>query len=441
MSNLHTLAMSVEKHLIDDQSEEQDPTYTGIIANKNLIADYTHLSSRVLRGFAASAREGVTVLANHNRGQVVGRSMSGTYANDEEVRSKFYIQRGLELAGSAFTNPGYASTDDYIKAINRGTYTDLSVGFRDYTEVCDFCGEEMKGGWFYTADKNGHYPGQKIYVDEDGNEYDEPARGRKEVIITAEVTEGTLFEYSLVDAGAVPGAEIVKQAQLMGMKPRQKQYMMSRYGLNIDEPGEDIDKIFRLGKEIDFLPENKSFSFPERKGDTSMNDEKVLTDEEKVLKSTDEETINDLNNQLIQAREKNAELSDKLKSHEDQTKDLSDAREEINKLLKEKTKLQNEVNELSVMKDEYDQAFSDAKEEAKQEWIRKSGTNPDMKEFEDTMYDIKRLSTVKSLTRRWSVQGDARFGTNGRSTIGKANEDNASTGIDVDVYDPQDYNL
>ena len=431
MSNLYTLSMSLDRDQIDDQDSEQNPTYTGVIANKNLTSYYTHLSSKVLKDFAKKAREGVMVLANHNRGQVVGRSMSGTYVNNEEVRSKFYIERDLNLTGNAFGNGGYANTDDYIKAINTGTYRDLSVGFNDYTEVCDYCGESIEGSWFSVSCKNGHYPGQKIYVDKNGVEYDEPGRGRKEVIITAEITSGNLFEYSLVDLGAVPGAEIVKQAQQLGLNPNQKQYIMSRYGLNIDDPGADLDKYFKLGRPVELKIENKSFSFPERKGDSTMSDQ---------ITKVDKETIDTLTAELAKVTDKNKELQATVDKYESENlkKSLADAQEEVNTLREENKTLTDQVSELADMQKEYNSAVDQAKEEAKGEFIRKSGQNPDMKEFNDTMEGIKSLNVIKSLAHRWKVQGDARLGTTGRSTVSSYTE-KVETGIDPSIYDPKDY--
>ena len=49
--NLYTLPFTISHQYIDDSNkdEEQDPEYTGIIANSNLTSYSTHLSQKVLR--------------------------------------------------------------------------------------------------------------------------------------------------------------------------------------------------------------------------------------------------------------------------------------------------------------------------------------------------------------------------------------------------------
>ena len=264
---METQLFSIPVKVLADSEQgdsEADPTFTAVIANPSLTSYFTHLSSRVLRGFANTAKEGVMVLANHNRGQVVGRSTSGTFTREREVKSKFYVQRGLTFAGDGglFGGSGYASTDDYISAIKRGTYTDVSIGFTDYKEICDYCGEEIKGGWLWSADKNGHSPGQRIYVDADGQEHSEEGAGRTEVLITAEITEGTLFEYSLVDVGAIPGAEVIKQAKLHKLDAQQMEHLKTLHGIDVNDPESMRDKAFQFVRPITLLPEGKTFSIP-----------------------------------------------------------------------------------------------------------------------------------------------------------------------------------
>ena len=431
MSNkLYTLSMELDREFVDDDNNEEDstPTYTGVIANKKLTSYYTHLSSKVLKSFAKKAREGVMVLANHNRGMIVGRSVSGTYSNDEEVRSKFYIQRGLEFSGgSQFGSAGYKSTDDYIKAIDKGTYRDLSVGFNNYTEVCDYCNEEIKGSWFFTGDKNGHYPGQTIYVDKDGTEYDEPGRGLKEVLITAEITNGDLFEYSLVDTGALPGAEVVKQAQLRKLDDNQKLYLLKRYGININEPGDIRDQVFRFSHPIELLPEEKSFSFPTIKEENKMQDN--------ILKESAEETIGVLNDQINKLTEEVTRLQDENLAYEASKKDFKDQAENIKKKDSEISSLKETVTELEEMKDDYLTELERAKDVALSMWTRAKG-NDDVTEFNEIMAQVTRISSVRRLTRDWKIQGDAQY-PGGRRTGSVLDMQE-----DAPSYDPEDfYNL
>ena len=79
--------------------------FNGDISNANLDSHNTHMGDGALRSFAKQAREGVPILALHDRNTQIGRSTSGTFSTSRKsVNADFYIQRGLPLNG-----PGYAS--------------------------------------------------------------------------------------------------------------------------------------------------------------------------------------------------------------------------------------------------------------------------------------------------------------------------------------------
>lgn len=425
-SNLYSVSATLDRNFIDDSDESKDPTYTAVIANQNLTSYYTHLNSKVLRGFAKKAREGVMVLANHSRGDTVGRSQSGTYTQDGEVRSKFYIQRGLEFSGGGiFSSGGYKSTDDYISAINKGTYRDVSVGFQNYTEMCDYCGEEIKGSWLFSGDKNGHYPGQKIYVDDQGNEFSEPAKGLTEVLITAEVTTGDLFEYSLVDIGALPGAEVLAQAKLHQIDPQHKEYLLNRHGIDLDQPDQIRDRTYRFNSPIKLLPENKSYSFPDKVGDRKMSD---------VLKQSNEETIQHLQEKNSELLEENGDLKAQLDALDNQKIEYSEVVEENQELKQELEKAKKEMSGLSNMKDEYDLECVNARNWARTEYIRANGRSANLEKFDSIMNDTINLSDIKRLGRNWRVQGDSRLGIDTRKSYTQV-----SDLPDPFTYDPYDY--
>ena len=186
--------------------------FDGTISNTNLDSYNTQIGEKALRSFARSAREGVPVLAQHDRNTQIGRSTGGTYSSTEKnVNSQFYIQRDLPLNG-----PGYGSSNAYIDAVDEGTMRDLSVGFVPTHETCNYCGLEMKRysffGMSFSEDENGHYPGQTIYVDKKGKQTKEPKKGLKEITITSTINEADLKEFSVVPFGATPGAEIAQNA-------------------------------------------------------------------------------------------------------------------------------------------------------------------------------------------------------------------------------------
>ena len=192
--------------------------FEGIISSTRLDHHYERFSVPALEKMAKRANKGVKVLAEHNSaGQPIGRSMSASYDKEtEQITSKFYIQKGLQLRASAFES-GYADSDSYIAAAQEGTTDGLSVGALVNKEVCDHCGEDMKRftlfGMQFVYCKNQHYPGQKLYIDKDGKEHYSPEKGRKEKLVTATIEDADLFEFSMVAFGANPDAQITEELQ------------------------------------------------------------------------------------------------------------------------------------------------------------------------------------------------------------------------------------
>ena len=113
---------------------EDDPElvkFRGVITNNNLDSQFERMGITPLRSFAKQLKtpRAIKVLGEHNSGsQPLGRSLGGRYSpTRKETIADFYIQRDLTLR-SGMNAGGYANTDDYIKAMEKGTATDLSIG-------------------------------------------------------------------------------------------------------------------------------------------------------------------------------------------------------------------------------------------------------------------------------------------------------------------------
>ena len=66
--------------------------FNGTISNSNLDSYNTRIGEKALRSFARSARNGVPVLAQHDRFTQIGRSIKGTYNSDQKnVESELYV--------------------------------------------------------------------------------------------------------------------------------------------------------------------------------------------------------------------------------------------------------------------------------------------------------------------------------------------------------------
>lgn len=406
MNNLQTLSMELNSRELQDKktTDEGYPIYTGNIANKNLTSYYFHLSDKVLRGFAASARseKGVMVLANHNRGQMVGRSLTGKYINNEEVQSSFFIRPELEFAGSTlFGSSGYKSTDDYIKAIDSGVYTDISVGFRDYTEVCDLCSEEVKPGFFFSGCANGHYPGQRLYIDKDGVEFSEPGKGRKEVVVTSQITDGTLFEYSLVDLGAVPGAEIVQQAQLRNIGDREKKYMLDRYQIDLSRSDLVLNREYRFNRPLELLPSGKKeYSFP------STGKEPIMSD---VVTQYQTEALADLQNHNQRLLEENASLKEQVEANENNGEAATELLKQNQALTIEVSKLQAKVAELSAMEEIYSLELESWKSQCTEAWTAMEGGEVNLDQCKRVLDEITTIPAAKNLYNSWNASANSRY--------------------------------
>ena len=295
----------------------------------------------------------------------------------------------------------------------------------------------MERGFFFTADANGHYPGKRIYVNSDNKEIPKGTKGAREIIVTAEVVEGELYEYSVVGIGALPGAEVVKQAKLHQIEPIHKQYMLDRFGFNVDEP-KNLDELVHFINPLELLPENKSFSFSNATEETKSNVTSVTggSTMDPILNSN-EQTIKTLEADNAKLLEENRNLKAQIASSEDQHKSLSAKDEEIVKLQEENKALDQKLSDQGIINEEYHKELSEAKQHAKEMWIRMKGSNPSLEEFNKTIEDINKLSTVKTLARNWRFQGDSVLGVSGRARNEMA--PNAIVTPDPYVYDAADY--
>lgn len=123
----------------------------------------------------------------------IGRTVSARQ-QDGKARTQFYIQAGLETAG----------TDELISLLDAGTVDSLSLGlFGDYK--CDKCGELMHAsleGWFSIVRKcdNGHRLGY-------------PDKKTGKTLTATMIPPIRVLELSVVGAGADPDAKIIKKLQ------------------------------------------------------------------------------------------------------------------------------------------------------------------------------------------------------------------------------------
>ena len=195
-----------------------DEELEAIITSGAVDSFYTHLALSSLRNFLTALREGTKVLAGHKTdGPVLGKSFDGEL--DEEkmlLYAKFYIQRGLPTPNAA-----YGTTDAYLDSAKRGTMDEISAGFYDFRQICDHDGLEMKPIFIdedfirFRFCPNGHYAGERIWVDEDDTEIhpsDAPDQELTEKIITATIEDAKLGEFSIVPKASNPDTKVVNRS-------------------------------------------------------------------------------------------------------------------------------------------------------------------------------------------------------------------------------------
>ena len=195
-----------------------DEELEAIITSGAVDSFYTHLALSSLRNFLTALRDGTKVLAGHKTdGPVLGKSFDGEL--DEKkmlLYAKFYIQRGLPTP-----NVAYGTTDAYLDSAKRGTMDEISAGFYDFRQICDHDGLEMKPIFIdedfvrFRFCPNGHYAGERIWVDADDTEIhpsDAPDQELTEKIITATLEDAKLGEFSIVTKASNPDAKIVERS-------------------------------------------------------------------------------------------------------------------------------------------------------------------------------------------------------------------------------------
>ena len=171
------------------------------ISNTNLDSYFTRMDFSTLQNFAEDAANGVSLQDSHDYRKLgYGQSFSGRFEEDKVI-AEFYTVAGIRFGGTH----SYATTDDFIRAIEGALVRDVSVGFYGGRTICDICGHEV---WGWDSDCP-HFPGKEYPVDIDGD-------GELELVTaTATVYDARLAEVSVVFDGATPEAMIIEKATQM----------------------------------------------------------------------------------------------------------------------------------------------------------------------------------------------------------------------------------
>ena len=226
--------------------------FPALVSNGGMDAYYTHMSPKTLANFAAALQAGVAFLDSHNTGRLpVGYSYSGQlidYADAQGrgqtgVMGMFYITRGIRFGAGH----SYATTDDYIRAIESSTVRDVSVGAYGGQWLCDICGQDYWGG------QCPHIVGMTYEI------------GGGLTVATLTIDDSELSEVSAVYDGATPGAAILKVEQRM------------RRGLINDDEQGAIERQLGIRLAAPFTIGTNGLSLPQAR---SSNMTLLVTDED-----------------------------------------------------------------------------------------------------------------------------------------------------------------
>ena len=379
--DLDDTARAIIERLREDGAIAKDTPlkhFRAEISNASVDTYYTRMDPKTtLRTFAKTVGgdKGVPILVNHGGGLFggggdpnnlpIGRSIDGVFRN-EAVRSRFYIQQDID--------EGVAVS----KRIAGGSMTDVSVRTRGGEMRCEFCEEQMRGGFFFFGDSNGHYPGKQILVDKQGRETKDPKEAVRQERIIGRIENADISEYSPVWSGATPGAEIIEKARSLDrngeLTEDQINFISHRFNINMRHL-------------MDANP-TKSYSIPNhnRRQNMSTNipeDQQVLIDELR-----DKGTR--MQGEIDQLRAKIAELTPKAEAYDENLNNLEQAQEQVRTL-------ETEVDTLKPLAKQGETAITTLREKAKAQRRRAKGNDePEDKRIRGEER-IERMTSVDAL--------------------------------------------
>lgn len=124
------------------------------ISSTRLDSYFTHMMASTLQNFAQEAQEGRSFLDSHDGGKLgLGYTFGGELALEGDSAlavANFYTVPGIRFGGQH----SFASTDDFIKAVEARIVRDVSVGFHGGRWVCDIC-----GGDYFRYSQCSHFAG------------------------------------------------------------------------------------------------------------------------------------------------------------------------------------------------------------------------------------------------------------------------------------------
>ena len=201
----------MKKHIKSDRFKKDDffVFETLAVGDRVVPGRFTKLTPELLKVMQEDATKGVSLMLNHNEGQLgvqsipIGRVFDGRIGDGTQADETQVLYTTQYILRDDSKVDGY-SKNDIIKLIESGIISDTSVGFSVGYEnyKCSICGNSI-----YDFRKCSHIPGKKYIVNEETNEVKmciallEPPKENH-------AGNKVLIENSIVYDGAYPNAII-----------------------------------------------------------------------------------------------------------------------------------------------------------------------------------------------------------------------------------------
>ena len=413
---------------LESQSVKDTDThaiFNGVVATDSVARNRgIKFSDRALRSMARKINSGndVRVQVEHNQDFSVGKPLSGKFNyGSNQVESTFDIQKGLEIQRSGFTSSGYATTDDYIKSIRAGTLSDISAGVEVQRMECSYCKEEMKpetifGFLLGFSDKNGHRPNTTIYVDKNGKESKEKKSGSRKIDILGVMDKVDIFEFSLVNRGAIPGSEIISKIENAYKNGKltddQIQLLVNRYPITFSDEGIKLNN-----------PSGENTMDNIEVLQQQIKDQSVLIEKMTATQNAADDQVSELDAKVQDLEDENTDLRSSIQNSDEQLKQIEELQEEINNYKQNSHKIAL-----------YDNLVDKATAEAVFQWGRSEsakGRKVDEAGKENQAKEYKRIGNYETILTH--ADQDRRYANNAaRSNANRSDGTEESKKLDSD---------
>ena len=358
----------MKKHIKSDRFKKDDffVFETLAVGDRVVPGRFTKLTPELLKVMQEDATKGVSLMLNHNEGQLgvqsipIGRVFDGRIGDGTQADETQVLYTTQYILRDDSKVDGY-SKNDIIKLIESGIISDTSVGFSVGYEnyKCSICGNSI-----YDFRKCSHIPGKKYIVNEETNEVKmciallEPPKENH-------AGNKVLIENSIVYDGAYPNAIIqskfgkemnFQDSQIKSLEDKEK-FINDGIIIGYSNPNNGFDLYYKEtlekggvekmdGEEVTNLENNTNeevVETPTNNEDTQTNqsnntETEVVTETETNTEAETEPTVEEQTNNIEETMFTEKQILEKFNN-------ISDSIEGLVELAKEGLENRNSVIE------------------------------------------------------------------------------------------------